>query len=135
MEVTINYWAVFVAAIVHMFVGFMWYGPVFGKVWMGLMGFTKESMESMKLTPQQAMGLGFIAALVMAYVLAYFSQLSGIVGVEGAWKLSFWIWLGFMAPVAASAFIWEGKKFDLFVLNAAEQLVSLFLMALVFVLW
>lgn len=133
----INHWAVLVAALVDMFVGFMWYGPVFGKVWMKYMGFTKESMKNMKLNPTQSMVLGFATALLMAYVLNCFMSWSqsDTLGWEGAWKLSFALWLGFMVPHAASAFIWAGKPFGLFALNAANQLVSLFLMSLVFVFW
>ncbi|HLD39833.1 MAG TPA: DUF1761 family protein, partial [Candidatus Nanoarchaeia archaeon] len=33
-----NYLAVLVAAIAAYVVGFLWYGPVFGKKWMALMG-------------------------------------------------------------------------------------------------
>ena len=135
--VVINYWAVLVAAVVHMAVGFLWYGPVFGKVWMGYMGFTQESMKGMKLNPTQAMSLGFITALIMAYVLAGFMDASAMdtLGWKGAFELTFWLWLGFMVPHAASAFIWEGKPYGLFILNAANQFVSLFLMGLVFAFW
>ena len=132
---TINILAVLVAAVVSMVVGSLWYGPVFGKMWKGLMGFTDESMKSMKMSMMQAMVGGFITALVMAYVLARFAIISGAMGVMGAFNLAFWIWLGFTATVAAGGFLWEGKPFKLFLLNAAEQLVALFLMALVLVFW
>ena len=36
----INYWAVVVAALSAFVVGWMWYGPLFGKSWMELNGFT-----------------------------------------------------------------------------------------------
>jgi hypothetical protein len=36
---------------------------------------------------------------------------------------------------SAGKWLWEGKSFTLFVLNAAHGFVSLFAMALVFVLW
>ena len=135
MEFTINYWAVLAAGVVYMVVGFLWYGPVFGKTWKDLMGFTDESMKSMKLGQMQAMFLGFVMALIMAYVLAMYVDASGILDVAGAFGLVFWIWFGFIFTVLAGSFLWEGKPFKLFILNAAEQLVALFLMAVVLVMW
>lgn len=135
MEVTVNLWAVLVAAMVNMFVGFMWYGPLFGKKWKHLMGFTNESMKNMPLSAMQAVCLGLATAFLMAYVLGYFGSFLGVYSLAGAWKLAFWIWLGFFVTNTASSFIWDGKPFRLFILNAGEQLVSLFLMAIVLVMW
>ena len=133
---TVNFWAVLVAAIVNMVVGSLWYGPLFGKMWKDLMGFTEESMKNiMKLTPAYSMCMGLITALVMAYVLGHFSLLTNASGLDGAWQLAFYVWLGFTATISAGGFIWEGKPFKLFILNISGQLVSLFLMAIVLVLW
>jgi hypothetical protein len=38
--ITINYLAVIAAAIAAVGVGVLWYGPLFGKEWMKLMGYT-----------------------------------------------------------------------------------------------
>jgi len=135
MEISINWVAVLVAALVNFVVGWIWYGPLFGNVWKGLMGFTDESMKSMKLSAMQAMVGGFITSLVMAYVLSHFVVIFGAIGIAGAFELAFWVWLGFVATTSISAFLWEGKPFKLFVLNAGEQLVALFLMSLVLVMW
>ncbi len=134
-NIMINWWAVLAAAVVNMVVGSIWYGPLFGKLWQGLMGFTPESMKNMKLSAPQAMAMGFVTALVMAYVLAHFVVIAGAVDATHAFELAFWIWLGFMLPLCAGSYIWEGKPAKLFVLNAAEALVALFLMALVLVMW
>ena len=135
MEISINWVAVLVAALVNFVVGWIWYGPLYGNVWKGLMGFTDESMKSMKLSAMQAMVGGFITSLVMAYVLSHFVVIFGAIGIAGAFELAFWVWLGFVATTSISAFLWEGKPFKLFVLNAGEQLVALFLMSLVLVMW
>src|SRR5687767_10682602 len=116
MEITINFWAVLVAAIINMGVGFAWYGPLFGKLWKKLMGLTDESMKNMPLSAAQASVGGFITALVMAYGLGHFVNLTGATGLDGAWQLAFWIWLGFQATVSAGSFLWEGKPLRLFLL-------------------
>lgn len=122
--------AIVVAAIVSFAVGALWYGPVFGRYWMGLMGFTPESMRAMKMTPARAMTLGFISQLVFAYVLA---QFVGFVGVDvwGAATLAFWIWLGFYATTTLGGYLWEGKSFKLVAFNTAYQFVGLLVTAAV----
>lgn len=72
MTPDINYLAVVVAAIAAMVLGFVWYGPLFGKPWMQLMGFTKDTIDQMKgkgMTKNYV--LMMVGALVMAYVLAH----------------------------------------------------------------
>ena len=135
MDIPINWLAVVAAGVANMVVGYLWYGPLFGKMWKGLMGFTDESMKSMPVTMTMAMVWGFVASLVMAYVLARFAFVSGAIDVMGALTLAFWVWLGFLATQSVGAYLWEGKPFKLFVLCAANQLISIALMAVVLVLW
>ena len=135
MDIPINWLAVVAAGVVNMVVGYLWYGPLFGKMWKGLMGFTDESMKSMAMKPMVAMVWGFVASLVMAYVLSRFTFVSGAIDVMGALTLAFWVWLGFLATQSVGVYLWEGKSFKLFVLCAANQLVSIALMAVVLVLW
>jgi len=135
MDIAINYWSVLAAAVVNMIVGMIWYGPVFGKTWQKLMGFTEESMKNMPLSPMQAMIGGLVSALIMACVLSKFTIIYGAVGVAGAWGLAFMIWFGFYMTETAGSWLWEGRSFKLFLFNASERLVALFAMLLVLVLW
>ena len=66
MDIVINYWAVLGAAVAMMVIGALWYGPIFGRVWMKLMGYDRQSMKDMKLKPPAAMSLMFLAALLSA---------------------------------------------------------------------
>jgi len=109
IDIAINYWAVLVAAIVSFVVGWLWYGPLFGKMWKGLMGFTDESMKAMAMKPATAMFWEFVTSLIMAYVLANFTVVWGALGVAGAWSLAFWIWLGFLATAELGSYLWEGR--------------------------
>jgi hypothetical protein len=134
-EISINYLAVLVAAAANMAVGSLWYGPIFGKLWMRLEGFTRESMKSMSLTASQAMVGGVVTALLMAYVLAHFVELLGIVDMGGVWQLAFWIWLGLAVPASAEVWLWGGKSYKLFLLNAARWFATLLAMISVLSLW
>ena len=114
--------------------GFLWYGPIFGKKWVALMGFTPEYMaEAKKKSMGKSYVLAYIGAFVMAYVLSYFMSTLGISDIVGAWELVFSIWLGFVATVALNPVIWEGKSTELYFLNIFYYLVALFVMALIIV--
>lgn len=136
MDVVINYWAVLGAALVNMVIGSLWYGPVFGKPWRKLMGFTPENMKSMgSLTITQAMIGGLITALVTSYVLAHFVSLMGVIDTAGALQFAFWTWLGLVATVQVGIVLWEGRPWKLFILNTLQSLVSLTLMVWILTCW
>ena len=137
MEFSVNYLAVLVAGIASMVFGMIWYAPaVFGKNWMAWSGLTEQKMAELK-----ARGMGkfyfiaFLGSLVMAYVLAHFVQVWNAAGIGGAWKLAFWVWLGFVATVMLGPVLWEGKSVKLYFLNAIYQLLNIFVMALILVYW
>ena len=41
----INIWAVLVATLSTFLVGWLWYGPLFGKAWMSASGMTEEKVQ------------------------------------------------------------------------------------------
>jgi hypothetical protein len=132
----ISYLAVVVAAVVSYAVGAVWHSPIgFGVYWMKLMGLTKESLRDMPLTPSQAMSIGAVVTLVQAFVLGYFVSLLGVVTIDTALQLGFWVWLGFLVPTLANSWLWEGRSLKLFAFNAAYALVSIEIMAIILGLW
>ena len=139
-QVPINYVAVLVAAVSSIVLGFIWYGPLFGKKWMELSGMTQERIEAAK-----AGGMGknyaitFAGALVMSYVLAhslvFASTYLNVSGVSAGLMAGFWSWLGFIAPVTLGTVLWDGKPWVLWILNNAYQLLLLLLMGVILALW
>jgi|SRR5882724_6689538 len=130
----VNFVAVLVATVVNFIIGALWHGPVFGKTWMRLQGFTPESVKSMKLKPMQAMILGFISTLVMAFVLALLVG-SNLNTAAEALLLAFLLWLGFIVTTLAGSVLWEGRSVKLFLFNIAYQFVALAATALVLAFW
>jgi hypothetical protein len=136
----INYWAVLAATAVSIVLGFLWYGPIFGKKWMALLDLTPEKMASAK-----AKGMGptyaimIVGSLLMSYVLAHAlifgNAYLGTAGVSAGLMVGFWNWLGFVAPVTVGSVLWEGKSWTLWALNAGYYLVALLLMGVVLAVW
>lgn len=129
----INYIAVLIATVGAYVVGWLWYGVLFQRPWMQLMGLDRESMRSMSLSATQAMILGFVSTLVMVYVLSVFVSAAPDVG--GALIIAFWIWLGFTATVQIGSFLWEGKPIKLFLINASQTLVAMLVATVILSLW
>lgn len=128
----INLWGVIAAGAAGMAVGALWYGPVFGKLWMKLMGFTKESAgKAKKKGMALSYGLGFLGQLAAAYALALliaftFQYFSGF-----SYSVIFWVWLGGVVPAQMAGVLWEGRSWPLFLLNSAYYLVQMGVMGLV----
>lgn len=62
-----NFLFFFLAALVPMIVGFVWYGPLFGNAWMKEMGFTKESLQGGNMA--LIFGLSYVFSLFIALFL------------------------------------------------------------------
>ncbi|MBI2026526.1 MAG: DUF1761 domain-containing protein, partial [Deltaproteobacteria bacterium] len=97
-EAIINYVAVIVAAIVSMGIGFLWYGPLFGKAWIKLSGMSMKDMDAAKKKGMaKTYVIAFIGTLVMAYVLAHFVDYVGATTLSAGAELGSWLWIGFFA--------------------------------------
>jgi hypothetical protein len=137
--VPINYYAVLIATIAGYALGALWYGPLFGKAWIGLMGWPAEKVEAMKSQSQvQSYILMLVGQLVMSFVLAhsliFASEYLDIYGWQAGIMAGFWSWLGFIAPVQMGSVLWDGKSWKLFGLNTSYYLVSLLLMGVILAL-
>ena len=65
----LNFLAILVAAIVPLFIGFIWYGPMlFQNAWMREAGMTEEKMKSSN------MAVIFLVSLLLSVLLAFFTQ-------------------------------------------------------------
>ena len=137
MDITINYLAVLVAAITSMIVGYLWYGPLFGRQWRHLMGMTKEAMSQKSMT--QTYTIMFISVLVMAGVLAhnlvFGSAFLNLSGVTAGIQVGFWNWLGFVVPVSLGTVLWDKKPWKLWFINAGYYLVVMVKMGIILALW
>lgn len=106
----INYIAVVVCAVLSMVLGYVWYGPLFGKKWMEITKMDRkteeERKEMMKDTPK-LYAAQFLISLGQVYVLAHFIKAwSDASGVETA----LWLFAGFVLPTVAAASMWTADS-------------------------
>lgn len=123
----INLYAILACVIVAMALGFVWYGPLFGKKWMEIIGATVLDELRRKEMQKAAMPLYVITAVltfVQAYVLAHYLKVwQEVSGVENA----LWIFAAFILPTIAAGAMWNNDstkvKWARFLIQAGYYLV------------
>ena len=133
----VNYWAVLVSAIVSLGIGSVWYGPLFGKLFMHEVGMDSWPAEKREAMKKRMVG-SYIIQGIASFVLFYF--VAGlIVGfahttLGGGIMTAFWIWVGFVLPVKVGDLIWNGKT-KLFFLDIGHILVNLLVAGAIIGAW
>ncbi len=139
MDAPVNYLSILVAAVAAFVLGFMVHGPLFGKVWLGLMKVTPAEMEAGKKEMEKKMpyymGAAFVQQLVIAFVLSYFAYITYSETVGDALSIAFWAWLGFTAMPLLNGVLWEKKSVPLYGFNVAYLLASTVMVSLIVTLW
>jgi hypothetical protein len=140
MEMTvINYWAVAVGAVLSMVIGAIWYGPVFGKKWMEILGVDPADMEARKKMQKSAgplYGVQFILTLFQVLVLAH---LVADTQIAGGLERALWIWAAFVIPTLAGAVMWTNEtaklKWARFLIQGGYQLILFVVFGLLLQFW
>jgi len=133
-----NYLAILAAGIFNMVLGFLWYGPIFGKPWMKYMGITKEQMEKAKSKQGEMMqkyGLMFVATLVLAYFLEWLIVMRNVTSISQGAMVGGMVWLGFVATTQFSGWLFSGKKVGLYLIDTSYFLVSFVVLGAIFAVW
>jgi hypothetical protein len=130
---SINYLAVIVAALCSFIVGWIWYGPLFGKIWMKLHGFSKDDLNEGTLSMPVIMIVNYIATALAALAIAMF------IGPEA--NAGFGIFAGIMIAVfwigtsRLNDVLYERKPLGLFFINVGYTLVIYVIMGAILGAW
>lgn len=132
----INYLAMIVAGVVSYAIGALWYSPVmFGKEWSKLIGLSEKNAKAAKDRMTQVYAIGFVAALVGAFVLARLLVWTRASDLVSALKIGGWIWLGFILVWMLNGWLYEQKPLKLLVINAGYALVAILASCAILILW
>jgi len=134
-----NYPAIIVSGILAMVIATIWYGPLFGNLWLQIIGATKMDLKERKEMQKQAMpfyAIQFILALFQIWVFAwYLSALPQYTGLTHA----LWIWAAFIIPTLAGTVMWTNKsnkiKLIQFLLQGGYQLIIFIMFGLILNFW
>ena len=141
MELKLNIVAILVAVAVNFVLGFIWYTPLFGKIWGKEMGYdsTVKPDKSVLIKGMVFMLIGnFLFAWVFAHNIAAWGFVPGVKEMgpmANAINSAFFTWLGFYFPGHLGATVWEKKSWTLFGINAGYNLASLLVVAFILCSW
>jgi uncharacterized protein YjeT (DUF2065 family) len=139
MEIHINWLAILIAVVVNFILGFLWYGPIFGKAWGKemKMDMTQKPDPKVMMKGMAFMVIGnFLTAYVLAHNIAAWQHVPGMTDMgktSNIMSTAIFTWLGFYLPYHLGAIVWESRSWKLFAINVGYSLVSLFLIAAILI--
>lgn len=132
----INGFAVFITAIIGFLLGWLWYGPLFGKKWVKAMGFSKSELTKVKKKGMgKTMFTAFVMILISTYVLAIFVKLISAVSVLDGAFAGVIVWFGFYFTSSIGSSLWENKGTNLLYINTSHDLVRLLISGAILAVW
>ncbi len=132
----INVPAILACGVASLVLGFLWYGPLFGKAWAAYTGWTEEKVKSVPASRMaRTYVLTFLAALVTAFLLDVLAWALGSSGVRGGISLGLWTGVGFSAMAFATTHLFEHKPLGLWLIVSGYQLFYQVAAALITTLW
>lgn len=134
MMAQINVWAVLVAGLASFIIGWLWYGPLFGKLWMELHGFTPEKLR-------EGGGLPMPFIMIVNYVATALAALSIAMFIGAEATMSFGIFAGLMIAIfwigtsRLNDVLYERQPFKLYLINLGYNVVIYVIMGAVLGAW
>lgn len=133
----INFLAVIAATLSTFVVGWLWYGPLFGKAWMSAVGLSEEEIQKGNMA--KIFGLAFVFEFIMAFNLAMFFYGSPegaemITAGTGAFYgfLTGFGWIFFALAVNS---LYEQKSWKYIFINGGYWTVAFTVMGLILGVW
>ncbi len=129
----INYLAVVVSAVIYWLLGALWYGVLFGNRWMALEGLSPDKIQQMNPTIPYV--VAFVMNLILAYALANVCIWRQADSPGKGAALGALLWVGFVATVTFTTYLFEGRPKELFLINYGYALAGLLIMGAILGAW
>lgn len=137
----INFWAVLVAALAAFMIGFLFHGPLFGRLWMKFANITPTGNEKFSDMYGQ-MFMNLVANIVTAFVIGVLINLTAgsefMVGktlVCVGMICAFLVWIGFIVPGSSMDVIWMKRSWKLWIFECVSTLATLLAMGAIIGAW
>lgn len=131
--ISIHLISIFIAALAAFIIGFLFHGPLFGKVWMRLAHIVPTGKEKFSDMYGQ-MVWNFVVNVVTAFALGImyvFGANSGLLGnsaIANGMIVGFLVWIGFLVTSSSIEVIWMGKSWKLWLFEATSSLAVMLAM-------
>lgn len=127
----INWLAIVVVTIASFALGYLWYGPLFGKAWVAALG---KEPEDIQPSPTPFI-ISVVAAAITCIVMALFIESMQIDTWLGGLCIGLLVGIGFIAASMASDNAFCGYSWTLFYIQAGYRVVYSVLMGIILAIW
>ena len=127
----IHWLAVIVAAVSRMVIGFLWYGPLFGKTWMTALGRTRDEIGGASSGYAVAAGASLVMAAAFALLLTIGTGVTIVNGIVWGLVLA----IGFAATSTLTAAVFENRNWTVAGLSVGYDVISLVVMGAILGAW
>ncbi len=131
----INWLAVLVATAAAFFFGFLWYTPLFGKVWQKEQGLSEADMNAAGSNMPMKFVLNFILEFIGILVLALILANSDFINLMMGLKIGVLCGLGFSATMTGMGYIYTNKSLKLFLIDAGHQVLLFGIAGIILAIW
>lgn len=135
----INYLAILVSAILSMALGAIWYGPLFGKKWMEIIGADKLDKKARKEMQKTAGPLYMAQFVLTLFQVLVLSHLIADTQIASGIERSLWIWAAFVIPTLAGTIMWTNapgkQKRAQFLIQGGYQLILFVIFGVILEFW
>jgi hypothetical protein len=132
----VNLLAILMSGVASLVLGFIWYGPLFGKAWAGYTGWTEEKIKALPASRMAlTYGLTFLAAMVSAYVLSVLAEALGASYITDGLLLGLLAGIGFAGMAFATSHLFEHKPLGLWLIVAGYEVLYLAVAGVIVTVW
>ncbi|MGD0782227.1 MAG: DUF1761 domain-containing protein [Candidatus Aminicenantales bacterium] len=129
-------WAILASAAASMVLGFVWYGPLFGKAWGRYSGWTAEKIKTVSgKSMGLAYGLAFAAAVVSSLALTVLSRSLGATTAMGGLMIGLLAGVGLVAMAMATNFLFERRPLGFWLIVAGYEVVFMAVAGVIVTIW
>ena len=115
--------------------GMLYYMPfAVGNAWMAEIGTTAEEMAA-RGNHALPIVVAIVGAILTVTVIAILVQLTGAESFVGGLIIGALVAVGLVLAPMATGYIFEGRPLKLYIINAAENTISLLVISLILTLW
>ena len=123
---------IILAIIASFGVGFLWHGPLFGKLWMQYNKITPPKKGDMKFSMMlPGIAANTVMVFVQSAVMGRSFEILFLPSIGYALLIATILWLTFTGLAIVNSYAWEGKKIGHMILDACYYLVSMWVVAAV----
>ncbi len=135
-DIQVSIFSIVVAVMLGFFLSYLWYTPLFGKVWAKEMGFSSDEkpdslMKSLLLTICSIFLITFVLSNNIAAWTpnTWGSSIPSLPLYAQALQAALFTWVGYFVSTGLLGIAWEKRSWKLFAIDAGYYLVLLLLIA------